>query len=57
MTNLNNKTSELKERFNFMMDEKTRKALEEIVEFSGMSASSLIRKLILREARDKTLEG
>jgi hypothetical protein len=57
MEKFKNNPKELKDiQFNFIMDLKTRKALEEIMGFSAMSGCAVIRRLILKELKNKTLE-
>ena len=57
MSKLKNSNRELINlQFNFLMDNSTRQALESIVELSGMNASVVLRRLILKEAKEKTLE-
>lgn len=57
MVKSNNDSKELKNlQFNFLMDVKTKTALDEIVKFSELSASAVLRRLISKENKEKTLE-
>ena len=57
MVKSNNDSKELKNlQFNFLMDIKTKTALDEIVKFSELSASAVLRRLISKENKEKTLE-
>lgn len=57
MDKIKNNSKKLKDiQFNFLMDETTKLAFKKIVEFSKLSASAIARRLILKEAKERTLE-
>ena len=57
MDKLNKNSKELKDiQFNFFMDVRTKASLDEIVKFSELSASAVLRRLISKENKERTLE-
>ena len=57
MEKSNKDSKKLKDiQFNFLMDVKTKTALDEIVKFSELSASAVLRRLISKENKERTLE-